>query len=249
MAITIKTQEQIEKMRKAGKILADLDKILAKEVKPGVSTKHLDKIAEDYIRSCGAVPSFKGYGGFPGSICASVNEEVIHGIPGSRILKEGDIISIDMGSYIDGFHGDCARTYPVGKISPEAQKLIDVTKQSFFEGIKFAKAGCHLNEIGAAIQKYVEDNGFSVVRDYVGHGIGKNLHEDPAVYNYKTTGRGPKLAKGMVLAIEPMVNMGTYKINVLDDDWTVVTKDGLWAAHYENTVLITDGEPELLTLL
>lgn len=249
MAITIKTQEQIEKMRKAGKILADLDKILAKEVKPGVSTKHLDKIAEDYIRSCGALPSFKGYGGFPGSICASVNEEVIHGIPGSRILKEGDIISIDMGSYIDGFHGDCARTYPVGKISPEAQKLIDVTKQSFFEGIKFAKAGCHLNEIGAAIQKYVEDNGFSVVRDYVGHGIGKNLHEDPAVYNYKTTGRGPKLAKGMVLAIEPMVNMGTYKINVLDDDWTVVTKDGLWAAHYENTVLITDGEPELLTLL
>lgn len=249
MAITIKTQEQIEKMRKAGKILADLDKILAKEVKPGVSTKHLDKIAEDYIRSCGAVPSFKGYAGFPGSICASVNEEVIHGIPGSRILKEGDIISIDMGSYIDGFHGDCARTYPVGKISPEAQKLIDVTKQSFFEGIKFAKAGCHLNEIGAAIQKYVEDNGFSVVRDYVGHGIGKNLHEDPAVYNYKTTGRGPKLAKGMVLAIEPMVNMGTYKVNVLDDDWTVVTKDGLWAAHYENTVLITDGEPELLTLL
>ena len=249
MAITIKTQEQIEKMRKAGKILANLDKILAKEIKPGVSTKHLDKIAEDYIRSCGAVPSFKGYAGFPASICASINEEVIHGIPGSRILKEGDIISIDMGSYIDGFHGDCARTYPVGKISPEAQKLIDVTKQSFFEGIKFAKAGCHLNEIGAAIQKYVEDNGFSVVRDYVGHGIGKNRHEDPAVYNYKTTGRGPKLAKGMVLAIEPMVNMGTYKVDVLDDDWTVVTRDGLWAAHYENTVLITDGEPELLTLL
>ncbi len=249
MAITIKTQEQIEKMRKAGKILANLDKILVKEIKPGVSTKHLDKIAEDYIRSCGAVPSFKGYAGFPASICASINEEVIHGIPGSRILKEGDIISIDMGSYIDGFHGDCARTYPVGKISPEAQKLIDVTKQSFFEGIKFAKAGCHLNEIGAAIQKYVEDNGFSVVRDYVGHGIGKNLHEDPAVYNYKTTGRGPKLAKGMVLAIEPMVNMGTYKVDVLDDDWTVVTRDGLWAAHYENTVLITDGEPELLTLL
>ena len=248
MAITIKTQEQIEKMRRAGKILAELDKILEAEVKPGVSTKHLDKIAEDYIRSLGAVPSFKGYGGFPGSICASINEEVIHGIPGIKTLKDGDIISIDMGAYIDGFHGDCARTYVVGNISPEAKKLIDVTRQSFFEGIKFAKAGCHLNEIGAAIQKYVEDNGFSVVRDYVGHGIGKNLHEDPAVYNYKTTGRGPKLAKGMVLAIEPMVNMGTYKVDVLDDGWTVVTRDGLWAAHYENTVLITDGEPELLTL-
>ena len=248
MAITIKNQEQIEKMRKAGKILSDLDEILRNEIKIGVTTKYLDKIAEDYIRSCGAIPSFKGYGGFPGSICTSVNEELIHGIPSIKVLKDGDIISIDMGAYIDGFHGDCARTYPVGNISKEAQRLIDVTKQSFFEGIKFAKANCHLNEIGAAIQKYVESNGFSVVRDYVGHGIGSKLHEDPVIYNYKSVGRGPKLIKGMVLAIEPMVNMGTYKVRVLDDNWTVVTQDFKLSAHYENTVLITDGEPELLTL-
>ncbi len=248
MSITIKTKEQIEKMRVAGGILARLDEILRAKIEPGVTTLYLDKIAEDYIRSQGAIPSFKGYGGFPGSVCTSVNDEIIHGIPSERKLMEGDIISIDMGSYIGGFHGDAARTYGVGQISSEAQRLIEVTKQSFFEGIKFAKDGCHLNEIGIAVQKYVEENGFSVVRDYVGHGIGRNLHEDPAVANYKTTGRGVKLQKGMVLAIEPMVNMGTYKLKVLKDGWTAVTRDGLYAAHYENTVLITDGEPEILTL-
>lgn len=248
MAVTIKTEEQIEKMRVAGKILSRLDEVLREEIKPGITTLKLDSIAEKYIRSQKAVPSFKGYNGFPGSICTSVNEEIVHGIPSLRKLKSGDIISIDMGSYIDGYHGDCARTYGVGEIDEESQRLIDVTKQSFFEGIKFAKSGCHLYEISSAIQKYVEDNGFGVVRDYVGHGIGKNIHEDPAIPNYKQAGRGIKLQKGMVLAIEPMITAGSYKIKVLDDGWTAVTKDGLNAAHYENTVLITDGEPELLTL-
>lgn len=248
MAITIKTQEQIEKMRVAGQILVRLDELLREKIKPGITTLELDRIAEEYIRSQNAIPSFKGYNGFPGSICTSVNEEIVHGIPSLRKLKAGDIISIDMGSYIDGYHGDCARTYGVGDISAEDQRLIDVTKQSFFEGIKFAKAGCHLHEIGAAIQQYVESNGFSVVRDYVGHGIGRNMHEDPAIPNYRQVGRGPKLQRGMVLAIEPMVNAGTYHLRVLDDDWTAVTQDGKNAAHYENTVLITDGEPELLTL-
>ena len=248
MAINIKNQEQIEKMRVAGQILARLDEILKAEIKPGVTTAQLDKIAEEYIRSQNAVPSFKGYGGFPGSICVSVNEEVIHGIPGKRKLQAGDIVSIDMGSYIGGFHGDCARTYGVGEIAEKDQKLIDVTKQSFFEGIKFAKVGYHLNDIASAIQDYVESFGFGVVRDYVGHGIGKNLHEDPAVPNYRSKHRGVKLQKGMVLAIEPMVTEGTYEIEVLEDDWTVITADGLRAAQYENTVLITDGEPEILTL-
>lgn len=249
MAITIKTQQQIEKMRIAGKILAQLDEILRNEIKPGITTKQLDTIAENYIRSQGAVPSFKGYGGFPASICTSVNDEIVHGIPSLKMLKAGDIISIDMGAYIGGFHGDAARTYGVGEISDEAQKLIDVTRQSFFEGIQFAKSGCYLNEIGEAIQDYVEKNGFSVVRRYVGHGVGKNLHEDPEVPNYKTVKRGPKLQKAMTLAIEPMVNMGTYELKVMKDGWTAVTKDGKFSAHYENTVLITDEKPELLTLI
>lgn len=248
MAIIIKTQENIEKMRAAGKILARLDEILHAEIRPGVTTEHLDRIAEDYIRGEGAVPSFLNYNGFPKSICASVNNEIIHGIPSKRKLKAGDILSIDMGAYKDGFHGDCARTYPVGEISEEAARLIEVTKQSFYEGIKYAVAGNHLNEIGAAIQRYVEANGYSVVREYVGHGIGRNVHEDPAVCNYKTTGRGPRLQKGMTLAVEPMVNMGGCGLRVLDDDWTVVTLDGSLSAHYENTLLITDGEPELLTI-
>ena len=248
MAITIKTEEQIEKMRVAGQILVRLDEILRAEIRPGITTLALDKIAEDYIRSQNAIPSFKGYNGFPGSICTSINEEIVHGIPSLRKLRDGDIISIDMGSFIDGYNGDCARTYGVGEISPEDQRLIDVTKQSFFEGIKFARAGCHLHEIGAAIQEYVEKNGFGVVREYVGHGIGRRMHEDPAVPNYRQPSRGPKLQKGMVLAIEPMVTAGTYKLKVLDDDWTAVTLDGRNAAHYENTVYITDGEPELLTL-
>ena len=248
MAITIKTEEQIEKMRAAGKILVDLDGVLRELIKPGVTTKELDSVAEKFIRDRGAIPSFKGYGGFPGSICTSVNEEIVHGIPSKRRLKEGDIISIDMGSIMYGFNGDCARTYGVGNISPEDQKLIDVTKQSFFEGIKFAKAGCHLFDISAAVQDYVEPFGFGIVRDYVGHGIGRHMHEDPAIPNYRQRGRGPKLLKGMCLAIEPMVTAGTYEVKVLEDEWTAVTRDGKNAAHYENTVYITDGEPEILTL-
>ncbi len=248
MGIFIKSEEQIEKMRVSGNILKELIEILQNEIKPGITTLELDQIAEKFIRSKGAVPSFKGYYDFPASICTSVNNEVIHGIPCLRKLKNGDIISVDMGSYIGGFHGDCARTFAVGEISQENQKLIDVTQQSFFEGIKFAKSGNHLYEISAAVQRYVEANGYSVVRDYVGHGIGKDMHEDPAVPNYKQIGRGPKLQKGMALAVEPMVNAGSYKIRVLDDGWTVVTADGLNAAHYENTIVITDGEPEILTL-
>lgn len=249
MAVHIKTREQIEKMRIAGEILAKLDEVLKKEIKPDVTTKQLDSIAEEYIRSQGAVPSFKGYGGFPGSICTSVNDEIVHGIPSERKLKQGDIISIDMGSYIGGYHADAARTYAVGEITPELQKLIDVTKQSFFEGIQYAKQGCHLNQIGTAIQKYVEQNGFSVVREYVGHGIGRKLHEDPSVANYREQRKGILLKRGMTLAIEPMVNMGSYQLKVLKDGWTAVTRDGLCAAHYENTVVITNGEPEILTLL
>lgn len=249
MAVHIKTREQIEKMRIAGEILAKLDEVLRKEIKPDVTTKQLDSIAEEFIRSQGAVPSFKGYGGFPGSICTSVNDEIVHGIPSERKLKQGDIISIDMGSYIGGYHADAARTYAVGEITPELQKLIDVTKQSFFEGIQYAKQGCHLNQIGIAIQKYVEQNGFSVVREYVGHGIGRKLHEDPSVANYREQRKGILLKRGMTLAIEPMVNMGSYQLKVLKDGWTAVTRDGLCAAHYENTVVITNGEPEILTLL
>jgi len=248
MAITIKTEEQIEKMRAAGQILKDLDEILHREIKPGITTAQLDKIADDFIRSRGAIPSFKGYGGYPGSICTSVNDEIVHGIPSKRLLNEGDIISIDMGSILDGFNGDCARTYGVGKISEQDQKLIDVTKQSFFEGIKFAKAGNHLHDISAAVQAYVERFGFGVVRDYVGHGIGRHMHEDPAIPNYKQKNRGPRLVKGMCLAIEPMVTAGTYELKVLEDGWTAVTLDGRNAAHYENTVCVTDGEPEILTL-
>lgn len=248
MAITIKSPEQIKKMRAAGDILRRLDLVLQAEIKAGITTKELDTIAEDFIRSNGAIPGFKGYGGFPGTLCISVNEEVIHGIPGPRKLKDGDIVSIDMGSIVDGFYGDCARTYGVGEISEADKKLIEVTKQSFFEGIKYAKAGNHLYEISAAIQKYVESNGFSVVRDFVGHGIGRNLHEDPPVPNYKPMGRGVKLQKGMCLAVEPMVNAGGWKVKVLSDGWTTVTADGSRAAHYENSFCITDGEPEIFTL-
>jgi methionyl aminopeptidase len=235
-------------MRNASQIVARTHELLEKAVRPGITTKELDKIAEDYIRSQGATPSFKGYHGFPASICASINDEIIHGIPGLRKLKNGDIISIDIGAYINGFHGDAARTHAVGDISAESQKLIDVTRESFFEGIKFAKEGHHLHEISEAIQIYVEKNSFSVVREYVGHGIGRAMHEDPPVPHYKQANRGPKLQKGMVLAIEPMVNMGTYEIKTLDDGWTVTTKDKKYSAHYENTVVITDGEPEILTL-
>lgn len=250
MAITLKKEHHIELMRIAGQITGKTLNYLEGFVKPGVSTLELDKIAEKFIRANGAYPSFKGYGGFPASICASINDEVVHGIPNKdRILKEGDIISLDVGAYINGFHGDAARTFPVGKVSSEAQRLIEVTKQSFFEGIKYAKEGNHLYEISAAVEQYVRENGFSVVRDYVGHGIGRELHEAPQVPNYKPNGRGPVLKKGMTLAIEPMVNLGTPRVKVLSDGWTAVTKDSEYSAHYENTVVITDGEPEILTIV
>ena len=248
MNFLIKTEEQIEKMRHAGKILAALDEVLKQKIQVGVTTSFLDAIAEDFIKSKNAIPSFKGYNGFPASICTSVNDEIIHGIPGLKKLKDGDIISIDMGCFYKGFHADCARTYGVGTISNEDRKLIDVTKNSFFEGIKYAKPGYYVNDIGRAIQKYAEGNGFSVVRDYCGHGIGRNLHEDPSIYNFKTLLRGQRLTKGMTLAIEPMVCFGSYETKVLLNDWTVVTQDGMNSAHYENTILVTDDVPEILTI-
>lgn len=248
MAISIKSQSQIAYMREVGHITAKLHILLESKIKPGVTTKELDEIAEDFIRSNGAVPSFKGIDGFPGTICASINEEVIHGIPSSRKLKDGDIISIDTGAYKNGFHSDAARTIAVGSISEDAKKLIDVTRQSFFEGIKYAREGMHLHQISAAIGDYAESLGYGVVREYVGHGVGRKLHEEPQIPNYRVPTRGPKLYKGMVLAIEPMINQGTCKIKVLKDGWTVVTLDKKLSAHYENTVLITDGDPELLTL-
>ncbi|MGN1317843.1 MAG: type I methionyl aminopeptidase [Lachnospirales bacterium] len=249
MSITIKREFHIEKMRVAGRITGETLNLMEKSIKPGITTLELDKIAEEYIRSQGAYPSFKGLYGYPASICASVNEEVIHGIPNNRKLQEGDIISIDTGAYINGFHGDAARTFAVGKISADRQRLIDITKESFFRGIEFAKSGNHLIDISAAIQDFIESNGYAVVRDYVGHGIGREMHEDPNVPNYRTGRKGPKLMTGMTLAIEPMVTAGNYKVKTLSNKWTVVTKDGSDAAHYENTVYITDGKPELLTLV
>lgn len=247
--ITIKSRSEIEKMRVAGKITGDALRLIEKHIKPGVSTWELDRIAYDFIKKQGATPSFLHYNGFPGSICASPNSWVVHGIPSQNIvLKEGDIISIDMGAQKDGYHGDAARTFAVGKISDEAQRLIDVTKQSFFEGIKHATHGAKLGDVSASIQEYVESHGYSVVRDLVGHGIGRNLHEDPSVPNFGRYGKGVKLAAGMTIAVEPMVNEGEYNVVVLDDDWTVETEDGSLSAHYENTILITRGECEILTL-
>lgn len=213
----------------------------------GITTHEIDKEIHKYISGCGARPSFLNYGGFPGSACISVNEEVIHGIPGRRLIHDGDIVSVDVGACIAGFHGDCTGTFPVGNVSPEAKKLIEVTRQSFFEGIKYARQGNRVSDISHAIQEYVESFGYSLVREYVGHGIGRNLHEAPEVPNYGEPGHGPRLVKGMTIAIEPMVNIGGAAVRVLDNDWTVVTCDGSLAAHYENTVLITDGEPEILT--
>lgn len=247
--ITIKSAKQVEKMRASAKVTKEALELLEKHIKPGVTTAQLDKLAHDFIISKGARPNFLNYNGFPGSICASINDEVVHGIPSKKaVLKEGDIISIDMGAVLDGWHSDAARTFAVGKISEEAQRLIDVTRESFFEGIKYLKHGAKLGDVSSAIQKYVEDRGFSVVRDLVGHGIGQNLHEDPSVPNFGKAGHGVKLAQGMTLAIEPMVNAGTYHVAVLDDDWTVVTDDGNLSAHYENTVLITKDGCEILTL-
>ena len=246
--ITLKSAHEIEAMRRAGKITAAARALAGEMVRPGVTTQEIDKAVEEFIRKQGAVPSFLGYSGYPASACISVNDEVIHGIPGDRVLQDGDIVSVDVGAYVDGFHGDCAATFACGTISPEAQRLIDVTRQSFFEGIRFAKEGYRLYDISAAIQEYVESNGFSIVREFVGHGIGAHLHEDPAVPNYGRKGRGPRLLRGMTLAIEPMVNAGKADIWQLSDGWTVKTQDGKYAAHYENTILITDGEPEILTV-
>lgn len=246
--ITLKSEREIELMRRAGKITAAARALAGEMVKPGVTTQEIDKAVYRFIRSQGAEPSFLNYNGYPASVCVSVNDEVIHGIPGKRVLKEGDIVSVDVGAYIGGFHGDCAATYACGKISDEAQKLIDVTRQSFYEGIKFAREGNRLSDVSHAIQEYVEANGFSVVREYVGHGIGRNMHESPEVPNFGLPGHGPKLLRGMTLAVEPMVNAGAAAIRQMPDGWTVKTRDGKYAAHYENTILITAGEPELLTV-
>lgn len=246
--ISIKNDHELEKMRQACKITAAARALAGEMVRPGVSTRQIDKAVHDFIVSQGAKPSFLHYGGFPASACISVNNVVIHGIPNGYVLKEGDIVSVDVGAYYKGFHGDCAATYPCGEISPTAQKLIAVTKQSFFEGLKFATQGHRVSDISHAVQTYVESNGFSVVRDFIGHGVGANLHEEPEVPNYGSSGHGPRLLKGMTIAIEPMVNVGTYEVRVLKDKWTTVTADGKLSAHYENTVLITDGEPEILTV-
>lgn len=246
--ITVKTPEEIERMRVAGKLTAAARSLGRELVAPGVTTYEIDKEIHKFFKKAGAKPSFLGYGGFPGSACISVNEEVIHGIPGKRVIKEGDIVSIDVGAYIGGYHGDCCGTFGAGKISDEDLKLIEVTRQSFFEGLKFAKQGYRISDISHAVQEYVESFGFSLVREYVGHGIGRNLHEAPEVPNFGEPGHGPRLVKGMTICIEPMVIMGNREIRVLDNDWTVVTVDGSNAAHYENTVLITDGEPEILTM-
>ena len=246
--IAIKNEHELNAMRQACRITAAARALAGEMVRPGVMTKQIDKAVHDYIVSQGAKPSFLGYGGFPASSCISVNSTVIHGIPGDYVLQDGDIVSIDVGAYYKGFHGDCAATFACGTISAEAKKLIDVTKQSFFEGLRFATQGHRVSDISHAIQTYVESNGFSVVRSFVGHGVGAQLHEEPEVPNFGAAGRGPRLLRGMTLAVEPMVNMGTYEVRVLKDRWTTVTADGKLSAHYENTVLITDGEPEILTV-
>ena len=249
MAVTIKSPREIELMREAGRILAKTHEELAKNRRPGMSTWDLDHMGEEIIRSYGCIPSFKNYNGYPASICVSVNDEVVHGIPHKEhFLDEGDIVSLDAGVIYKGYHSDAARTYGIGEIDDDAKKLIEVTRQSFFEGIKFAKAGNHLNDISAAIQKYAESFGFGVVRDLVGHGIGSHLHEDPEIPNFARKRKGILLQPGMTLAIEPMITEGSYEVVWLDDDWTVMTEDGGWAAHYENTILITEGEPEILSL-
>ncbi len=248
MPIIIKSPREIEFMRKAGKLTAGARTIARQAIADGVTTEQIDQEVYKFITKSGATPSFLHYGGFPASACISVNEELIHGIPGPRVIRNGDIVSVDVGAKIHGFHGDCAGTFPCGEVSEEVKELIRVTRQSFFEGIKFAKAGNRLGDISAAIQEYVERHGYSIVREYVGHGVGTDLHEAPEVPNYGRAGHGPRLVKGMTLAIEPMVNMGGAAIRVLDNDWTVVTVDSKLCAHYENTICITDGEPEILTM-
>ncbi|MCD8221407.1 MAG: type I methionyl aminopeptidase [Clostridiales bacterium] len=249
MSVTIKSQREIELMREAGRILAAVHEELGQAIRPGISTLEIDQLGEKLIRGYGCIPSFKDYNGYPASICVSVNDEVVHGIPHKdRILKEGDIVSLDAGVIWHGYHSDAARTHAVGTIRPEAERLIRVTRESFFEGIRYAKAGNHLNDISSAVQAYAQRFGYGVVRDLVGHGIGSHLHEDPEVPNFAQKRRGIRLQAGMTLAVEPMINMGSAAVAWLDDDWTVVTMDGSLSAHYENTILITEGEPEILSL-
>ena len=247
--ISIKSSKQIDKMRESCKLTKELFLILEDKIKPGITTKELDTIAYEFYKKHGATPNFLNYNGYPATICASLNDEVVHGIPSHKtVLRDGDIISIDMGCILDGWHSDAARTFGVGKITDEAQKLIDDTKQSFFEGISVLKHGVKLGDVSHTIQTFLEERGYGVVRDLVGHGIGRELHESPEVPNFGTAGRGVRLAAGMTLAIEPMVTAGNYRVGVLDDDWTVVTRDGSLAAHYENTVVITRDGCEILTL-
>jgi methionyl aminopeptidase len=248
--IIIKSDQEIDIMRESGKVTGYILKELENIVRPGITTADINEFVEKTIRDRGMIPTFLGYGGFPASACVSINEEVVHGIPDSkRVLQEGDIVSVDVGSTHKGYVSDAARTYPVGRISDEAQRLIDVTRESFFCGIEMCKVGCRLSDISHAIQEKAEGEGFSVIRDFVGHGVGQNMHEDPQIPNFGKAGRGPRLARGMVFAIEPMICEGTYDVRTLENDWTVVTLDGKLSAHYENTVVITDGEPELLTLV
>lgn len=245
----IKSDRELEIMRAAGKIVAETLEKLKEVIEPGITTKELDRIAERFIRDNKGIPAFLGYNGYPASICASVNEEVVHGIPGNRVLKDGDIVSIDTGAIYEGYYGDAARTFEVGNVSDKAKNLIMVTKNSFFEGIAMAVEGNRLQDISHAIQSYVEINGYSVVRDLVGHGIGRNMHEEPQVPNFGEAGKGPRLKAGLTIAIEPMVNEGKFHVRTLSDGWTVVTADGSLSAHYENTIAITTNEPEILTML
>lgn len=247
--IICKTPREIEIMRQAGRIVALTHEELKKHIRPGITTKELDVIAEQFILKQGAIPSFKGYNGFRGSICASVNDELVHGIPGDRVLKNGDIISIDIGAKYNGYHGDSAWTYPVGEVEEETKRLLEVTEQSLFLGLTEAKPGERLSNISHAIQTYVEANGFSIVREYVGHGVGQDLHEDPQIPHYGPPNKGPRLKPGMVLAIEPMVNAGSQYVKTLADDWTVVTVDGRMCAHFEHTIAITETGYEILTKL
>lgn len=246
--ISIKSPAEIEKMRAAGRVTAQARKLAGSLVRPGITTGEIDREVRRFIESHGAKPSFLGYGGFPASTCISVNEVVIHGIPGSRKLKEGDIVSVDVGAFLNGFHGDCAATFFCGQVSEEAKKLVEVTRQSFFEGIKKARVGCRVSDVGHAVQQYVESFGYGVVRDFVGHGVGSRMHEAPEVPNYGAAGHGARFQPGMVIAVEPMVCAGDWRVKVLGDKWTTVSADGSLTAHYENTILITDGEPELLTV-
>ena len=246
--ISIKSPREIEQMRKACRLTAAARSLAGRMVRPGVTTLELATPVRKFIESHGAAPSVLGYGGFPGSACISVNEVVIHGIPDHRVLKEGDIVSVDVGAFLEGFHGDCAATFPCGEVSGEARDLIAVTEESFWEGMKYAHPGCRISDIGHAVQQYVEARGCSVVRDFVGHGVGHKLHEPPEVPNYGAAGHGARLQPGMTLAVEPMVCAGHWEVRVLQDKWTTVTADGSLAAHYENSILITDGEPEILTV-